>query len=94
MHACCCCSLEAGTPSGVSVGRSSPSPHSLGKNADERLRTSRIPAGHVSQFRLPIDLQPHVIQAAVEWMDETLPKPHRHGRAFVDAETNDGGIAR
>ena len=64
-----------------------------GDGGDERLRTRRIPAGHVSQFRLPITLQPLVIQATVDWIDETLPEGGTGAdRPMIGAATTDGGV--
>jgi pimeloyl-ACP methyl ester carboxylesterase len=37
------------------------------------LSTSLIPAGLITSFRLPISLQPKVIEAVVGWLDETMP---------------------
>lgn len=37
------------------------------------LRTDLIPAGPITSFRLPMDLQPKVIEALVAWLDETTP---------------------
>lgn len=39
----------------------------------DRLRTALIPAGRIASFRLPITLQPKVIDAVVGWLDKTIP---------------------
>jgi pimeloyl-ACP methyl ester carboxylesterase len=44
-------------------------------DGDRGLRTDLIPAAPITSFRLPIDLQPQVIEAVVAWLDETLPHP-------------------
>lgn len=44
-----------------------------GDGGADRLRTALIPAGQIASFRLPMDLQPKVIDAVVGWIDETMP---------------------
>lgn len=45
----------------------------LPDGTDPRLSTATIPAGPITSFRLPLDLQPKVIEAVVRWLDETMP---------------------
>ncbi len=49
-----------------------------GKGGDPNPHMALIPAGRITSFRLPIELQTTVIDALAEWIDETMPgKPVR-----------------
>lgn len=64
--------------------------------ADEggsRLHTRTIPAEQITSFRLPIELQPKVIDAVVRWLDETMPgaPPDARGDASLASVVKEAG---
>jgi hypothetical protein len=66
---------------------------SLPEGDDSRLRTETILAGPITSFRLPIDLQPKVIDAIVRWLDETMPgaPPDARGDASLARVAEEAG---
>jgi hypothetical protein len=52
--------------------------------ADRQTEIRHVPSGHARGMRLPLDVQPLVVDAVVRWMDESLPpagaEAHETGR--------------
>jgi len=65
----------------------------LPDGAGPRLSTATIPAQQITSFRLPMDLQPKVIEALVRWLDETMPgtPPDARGGASLASVAKEAG---